>query len=132
MSLESPLGKFLGHGSAKSGTEHWLSQRVSAVALVPLAIWFVVALLGMGSFAHADVVAWMSQPLHAILLILLVVTLLYHSQLGVQVVVEDYVRTGWLNVLTLMVAKFAHVVAGVACIYSIVILSVGTVPGTAQ
>ena len=127
MSLQSPLGKFLGHGSAKSGTEHWWAQRVTSVALVPLCIWFVVALLGMGGdFSHASVVAWIAQPFNAICLILLVITMLYHSQLGMQVVFEDYVHTGWLYVSTMMVSKFAHVAAGVACLYSIVIISVGT------
>jgi succinate dehydrogenase / fumarate reductase membrane anchor subunit len=127
MSLQSPLGKFLGHGSAKSGTEHWWAQRVTSVALVPLCIWFVFALLGMGDdFSHASVAAWIAQPFNAIGLILLVITLLYHSQLGMQVVFEDYVHTGWLYVSTMMVSKFAHVAAGVACLYSIVIISVGT------
>jgi succinate dehydrogenase / fumarate reductase membrane anchor subunit len=126
MSLQSPLGKFLGHGSAKSGTEHWWAQRVTSVALVPLCIWFVFALLGMsGDFSHASVAVWIAQPLNAIFLILLVITLLYHSQLGMQVVFEDYIHTGWLYVAT-MVSNFAHVAAGVACLYSIVIISVGT------
>ncbi len=61
MSLESPLGKFLGHGFAKEGTAHWWSQRVTSVALLPLTLWFVVALLGIDSFAHADVVAWLGN-----------------------------------------------------------------------
>ena len=127
MSLQSPLGKFLGHGSAKSGTEHWWAQRVTSVALVPLCVWFVFALLGMGGdYSHASVSAWVAQPFNAIFLILLVITLLYHSQLGMQVVFEDYIHTGWLYVATMMVSKFAHVVAGVACLYSIVIISVGT------
>ena len=132
MSLQSPLGKFLGHGSAKDGTRHWWSQRVTAVALVPLTLWFVVALLGMDSFEHAAVVAWISQPLNAVLLILTLMVSLHHSQLGLQVIVEDYVHTGWLKVPTLMAFKFAHVVVGVACIYSVIILSVGTAPGFTQ
>ena len=129
MSLQSPLGKFLGHGSAKDGTEHWWAQRVSAVALVPLTLWFVVALLGMDSFEHAAVVAWLSQPLHAVLMILTLVAVLYHSQLGLQVVVEDYVHSGWLKIPMLMASTFIHIAAGVAGIYSIIILSIGTAAG---
>jgi len=125
MSLQSPLGKFLGHGSAKEGTEHWWSQRVTSVALVPLTLWFVSALLGMESFAYADVVVWLASPFNAILMILLAISLLYHSQLGVQVVVEDYVHS-WLKVVTLMGSKLLHAAIGVAIVYSIVVISVGT------
>jgi succinate dehydrogenase / fumarate reductase membrane anchor subunit len=129
MSLESPLGKFLGHGSAKDGTDHWWSQRVTAVALIPLTLWFVIALLGMGSFEHAAVAAWMAKPLNAILMILLLVAILYHSQLGLQVVIEDYVHSGAIKIPLLMVAKFVHVAAGVAAIYSIIIVSLGVAVG---
>jgi len=125
MSLQTPLGKILGHGSAKDGTHHWWSQRMTAVALVPLGLWFVIAILGMDSFAHVDIALWLGQPVNAILLILLLVALLQHSQLGLQVVVEDYVHTDWLKVATLMIFKFAHVALGVAATYSIIILSVG-------
>jgi succinate dehydrogenase / fumarate reductase membrane anchor subunit len=125
MSLQSPLGKFLGLGSAKQGTHHWWSQRVTAVALVPLTLWFVVALLGMDSFAHPAIVAWLAQPLNSILLILLLLVLLHHSQLGLQVVVEDYVHSG-MKIVILTLARFAHIAAAVAAVYSIIILSVGT------
>jgi succinate dehydrogenase / fumarate reductase membrane anchor subunit len=130
MSLQTPLGKFLGHGSAKQGTEHWWMQRVTAVALVPLTIWFVIALLGMESFAYAGVVAWISQPFNAVLLILTLVAVLYHSMLGLQVVIEDYVHAGWLKIPMLMGSRFLHIGAGVAGIYSIIILSIGTAAGT--
>jgi len=125
MSLQSPLGKFLGLGSAKEGTHHWWSQRLTAVALVPLTLWFVIALLGMDSFAHPAIVAWLGQPLNAILMILLLLVILHHSQLGLQVVVEDYVHAGGLKVLILMLSRFAHGAAAVAAVYSIIILSVG-------
>ena len=129
MSLQSPLGKFLGHGSAKEGTEHWWSQRVTAVALIPLTLWFVFALVGMDSFEHAAVSVWLGQPLNAVLMILLLLATLYHSQLGLQVVVEDYVHAGGLKVAMLLAAKFIHVAAGVAGIYSIIILSLSTAAG---
>jgi succinate dehydrogenase / fumarate reductase membrane anchor subunit len=125
MSFESPLGKFLGHGSANEGTEHWWSQRLTAVALIPLTLWFVFALFGMDSLEHAVVVAWVAAPLNAILLILLLVTMLHHSQLGLQVVVEDYVHTEWLKVLTLMAFKFIHIGMGVAGVYAVIIISLG-------
>ena len=126
MSLESPLGKFLGHGSARDGTGHWWSQKLTAVALIPLTIWFVFAVLGMDSFDYASVRLWMGAPLNAILLILFTVSALYHSDLGLQVVVEDYVH-GATKVLTLMVLKFMHVALAVAVVYSIIIISLGAI-----
>lgn len=126
MSLESPLAKILGHGSAKGGTDHWWSQRVTAVALVPLSLWFVFALLGLSGFDYASVHAWLREPLNAVLLVLLLITLLYHSKLGLQVVVEDYVHSGLTKVPLLMLLQFAHVVLGVAGIYSIIIISTGS------
>jgi succinate dehydrogenase / fumarate reductase membrane anchor subunit len=125
MSLQSPLGKFLGHGSAKDGTDHWWAQRVTAVALIPLTIWFVVSVLGMDVADYSTVRVWMASPLNAILLILLLATLLHHSQLGLQVVVEDYVHSHGLKVVTLMAFKFIHVGLGVAGAYSVIIISVG-------
>jgi succinate dehydrogenase / fumarate reductase membrane anchor subunit len=89
-----------------------------------LTLWFVAALLGMEGYTHTAVVAWMAQPLNSILLILLVVVMLHHSQLGLQVVVEDYVHAGGWKVLILMLSRFAHVAAAVAAVYSIVVLSV--------
>jgi succinate dehydrogenase / fumarate reductase membrane anchor subunit len=126
MSLESPLGKFLGHGSARDGTGHWWSQKLTAVALIPLTIWFVFAVLGMDSFDYASVRLWIGAPLNAILLILFTVSALYHSDLGLQVVVEDYVH-GATKVVTLMVLKFMHVALAVAVVYSIIIISLGAI-----
>jgi succinate dehydrogenase / fumarate reductase membrane anchor subunit len=125
MSLQSPLGRFLGHGSAKDGTEHWWMQRVTAVALVPLTLWFVVTILTLNSLDHATVAAWATEPFSAIMLILLLIAVLYHSQLGLQVVVEDYVHTGWTKVSTLMLFKLVHIALGVAGIYSILTIPTG-------
>ncbi len=126
MSMESPLGKFLGHGSAKEGTEHWWAQRMSAVALIPLSLWFVVALLGMDSLEFASVTAWIAEPLHAVLLILMLATMLHHSQLGLQVVVEDYVHTKWVKIMTLMAFKYIHIVLCVAGVYAVIIVGTTT------
>jgi succinate dehydrogenase / fumarate reductase membrane anchor subunit len=124
MSLQTPLGKFLGHGSAKDGVQHWWAQRVTAVALVPLALWFVWSLLGLDLQDHTAVVAWMAGTLNGIALILLIIAMLYHSMLGVQVVVEDYVH-GATKVVTLIVMQLVHIALAVAGIYSVIIISVG-------
>lgn len=122
MSLRTPLGRALGLGSAKSGFGHWWSQRMSAAALVPLGLWFVLSIAGLPSTDYWAVAAWVGEPLHAILLILLLVSLLYHSSLGVQVIIEDYVR-GAARISALVLVQFAHVVMAVAGIYAIVMLA---------
>ena len=91
MSLRSPIGRVLGLGAAKEGVSHWWSQRVTSVALVLLCLWFVASLLRVQMSDYDQVVTWIAQPLNTVLLLLLIATLVYHSLLGVQVVVEDYV-----------------------------------------
>lgn len=124
MSLRSPLGRALGLGSAKSGFGHWWGQRLSAVALAPLGLWFAFSLAGLSSTDYWAVAAWVGTPSHAIMLILLLVTLLYHSSLGLQVVIEDYVHGG-ARVAALALVQLAHVALAVAGIYAVVTLSVG-------
>jgi succinate dehydrogenase / fumarate reductase membrane anchor subunit len=113
MSLQSPLGKVLGLGSAKGGSAHWYAQRVSAVALVLLGLWFFLSLASLDGATHANVVAWLGSPLHSALALLLVVTAAYHAVLGLQVVVEDYVADKGRRALFLIAIKFALVVAAV-------------------
>jgi succinate dehydrogenase / fumarate reductase membrane anchor subunit len=124
MSLQSPLGRVLGMGSAKTGAGHWWAQRLTAVAMVPLALWFVFALLGLQHGNYQMVAAWVAEPANAILLILLVLTLVYHSNLGLQVVIEDYLH-GATKLVTLVVMQFVHVIMAVGGIYAIVTVSVG-------
>jgi succinate dehydrogenase / fumarate reductase membrane anchor subunit len=123
MSLRSPLGSVLGLGSAKDGTEHWLGQRVSGIALVLLGPWFAYSLTGLEGLAYGNVVMFIGQPMNAVLLMLLCVTVAYHSYLGVQVVIEDYVHGHGSKVACLIVSRFAHVIVAVASVYSV--LSIG-------
>ena len=126
MSLRSPLGRARGLGSAKSGTEHWWLQRLSAVALVPLSLWFVTALAGHVAAAdHAAVVAWMSHPGIAIALIIFISTLLYHSKLGVQVVIEDYVHGEAGKLICLVGSTFAHLALAAAGVFAVLKVAFG-------
>jgi succinate dehydrogenase / fumarate reductase, membrane anchor subunit len=119
MSLRSPLGRVLGLGSAKEGVQHWWVQRLTSVALVPLSIWFAVSLLTLPSLDHATVQAWMSQSSTALLLIVFVVVAAWHSKLGVQVVVEDYVHGAGARTLTLVSLTFVHVLIAAAGVFSV-------------
>ncbi len=119
MSLRSPLGRVLGTGSAKEGVQHWWAQRLTSIALVPLSIWFAVSLLSLPSFDHAIVAAWMSQSWTAVLLVLFVLVGAWHSQLGVRVVVDDYVHATGLRTLILVVVTFAHALVAAAGVFAI-------------
>ena len=127
MTIKTPMARALGLGSAKSGTEHWWMQRVTAVALVPLTLWFVIALLAMESLDRGTVTAWIAQPVTAVLLLLLVAASIYHSFLGTQVVVEDYTG-GATRVVTLVVIRFLHVAVAVAAVFAILKIAFGTAP----
>jgi succinate dehydrogenase / fumarate reductase, membrane anchor subunit len=125
MSLRTPLGKVLGLGAARDGVQHWWTQRLTSVALVPLSIWFVVSLLTLPSLDHATVVAWMSQSWTALLLIILVLVATWHSQLGVRVVVEDYVHGTGARTVALVALLFAHVLLAGAGVFAILKVACG-------
>ncbi|MEM9171922.1 MAG: succinate dehydrogenase, hydrophobic membrane anchor protein [Pseudomonadota bacterium] len=125
MSLKSPLGRVLGLGSAKEGTEHWWSQRVTAVAMIPLTLWFALSLLALDAYDYVTVTNWIAAPINTILLLLFAMTMLYHSKLGTQVVVEDYVHGG-TKVVTLIGLKLIYAFLGVASVFSILRISLGS------
>ena len=123
MSLKSPLGRVLGLGSAGTGTEHWLGQRLSAVAMVPLTLWFALSVLALPALDFPAVSAWVAAPLHAVLLVLLIVALVYHSSLGTQVVAEDYIHGSGLRVAVLTVLRLSHVALAVAGIFAVLLIA---------
>lgn len=119
MSLVTPLNRVLGLGAVKGAGEHWWAQRLTAVALVPLGLWFAIALLRLPDFDYATVIAWMQRPVTSILLILTVLAIGYHSYLGVQVVIEDYVHAKGAKVVALVASTFAHAALAIAALFSI-------------
>jgi len=126
MSLQSPLGRVLGLGSAKDGTGHWWAQRVSAVALIPLTLWFMFSLLSLPALDYATVRVWLSFPMSGFLALLSVAVLTYHSYLGTTEVIEDYVHSAGMKVLSLMLLRFAHVLAGGAGTFAIMRVAFGS------
>ncbi|MBM3503662.1 MAG: succinate dehydrogenase, hydrophobic membrane anchor protein [Alphaproteobacteria bacterium] len=125
MSQRAPLAHARGLGSAKEGAHHWWHQRLSAVALVFLSIWFVVSLISLTGAGYDQVYLWMAHPVVAGLLLLLVVFTFYHLKLGLQVVIEDYIHTEWLKVTSLVVMSGACLVLGLACALSVVSIAFG-------
>jgi succinate dehydrogenase membrane anchor subunit len=125
MSLRSPLRRVLGLGAARDGVRHWWMQRLTSVALVPLSVWFAVSLLALPVLDHAAVVAWMRESWTALLLILFVLIAAWHSQLGVRVVVEDYVHGAGPRTLTLVLVGFAHVLLAAAGVFAVLRVALG-------
>ena len=123
--MRSPLGRAIGLGSAKEGVEHWWAQRVSALALVPLALWFVIAIIGLVGADRALVVDWVRHPGPAILLVLLLIATFYHGALGLQVVIEDYVDNKTLRLGLLIVMRLAAIVFVARGIFAVLKLSLG-------
>ena len=125
MSLRSPLSKAVGLGSAKHGFSHWWWQRVTAIALVPLTLWFIFSVLSLISASHDDASAWLSSPINATVMLLFVLAALFHAQTGLQVVIEDYIHTKWMNLSLLLLVKFASVIMAILAIISVLKVVLG-------
>jgi succinate dehydrogenase / fumarate reductase, membrane anchor subunit len=122
--MRSPLGRAVGLGSAKEGVEHWWLQRITAVALVPLSLWFVIAIIRLVGADVDSVRDWVGNPLPAIMLVLLLIATFYHASLGLQVVIEDYVHAGLVKlglVIIVRLACFALAVAGIFAVLSMAV-----------
>ncbi|MCB1683376.1 MAG: succinate dehydrogenase, hydrophobic membrane anchor protein [Pseudomonadales bacterium] len=121
--MRTPLSGVRGLGSAKEGVAHWRAQRLTAIALVPLALWFVISMISMVNSDYQTVVAWMGSPLVAAMLVALIVAAFHHAQLGVQVVIEDYVHNEGIKLASLALAKLVIALLGIIC--AVAVLRVG-------
>lgn len=125
MNLRNPLARAHGLGSAKTGVNHWWWQRLTAIALVPLSLWFVITLMCMIGADHQTVVEWLQSPNVTLLMVLFIIVLFHHAQLGMQVIIEDYVHIGWQKLSALMLIKFLAVLAATASILAVLTVSLG-------
>ena len=119
MNMRTQLSEVRGLGSAKTGTGHFWMQRLTALALIPLTLWFVASLASMGSADYADAVAWVKSPLTSILLLALIAATFHHMQLGLQVIIEDYVHAEGLKIASLIVMKCGSVLLGLAAAFAV-------------
>jgi len=123
--MRSPLGRAVGLGSAKEGVEHWWVQRITAVALVPLSLWFVIAIIRLVGADIDTVGDWVGRPLPAILLVLLLTATFYHVALGLQVVIEDYVHAELTKLGLVIIVRLGCFAFAVAGIFAVLSMAVG-------
>jgi succinate dehydrogenase / fumarate reductase, membrane anchor subunit len=126
MSLQTPLGKVRGLGAAGNGVHHWWVQRLTAIALVPLAIWLLVSLVSLPALDFVTLVSWMGGTWTASLLTVFVLTASWHSRLGVQVIVEDYVHDHGLKTISLVLSGFIHVLLGALGVFAVLRIAFGS------
>jgi succinate dehydrogenase / fumarate reductase membrane anchor subunit len=123
--LRSPLARARGLGSAKQGLHHWWAQRLTAVALVPLVVWFAISLVMLSGADYAAARAWIGSPFVMVLLILTIGVGLHHAQLGMQVVIEDYVHGDGWKLALIVVVKFIAALFGLAAVVAILRIGFG-------
>nr|WP_199038488.1 succinate dehydrogenase, hydrophobic membrane anchor protein [Dyella sp. ASV24] len=123
--LRNPLKRARGLGSAQSGVGHWWTQRVTATALVFLALWFVVTVLGALHADYATARSIIAKPWNALLLVAFVLAMCWHAVLGLQVVIEDYVHTRWKEVALLVLVKFIAVLGTLATLMAVLRVALG-------
>jgi succinate dehydrogenase / fumarate reductase membrane anchor subunit len=121
--MRSQLGRVRGLGAAGTGVAHWWGQRVTAIALLPLSLYFVASVLLLSGATRAGMAAYMGEPWNAVLFLLLIVTLFYHLALGLQVIVEDYVHKESSKLATLLVIKGVILFCALASIVSVLKLA---------
>lgn len=123
-SLRSELGRVRGLGSAKEGVQHWWMQRMTALALVPLSLWFVATIVLLADTDHATAIWWLGSPLTLGLMSLFLVALIYHAVLGLQVVIEDYIHGHAAKLVLLLLVQAAGVLLAVAGIVSLLWIAI--------
>ena len=123
--LRTPLARARGLGSARAGVHHWWAQRLTAIALIPLVVWFAISLVMMSGADYGSVRAWIGSPLVMMLLVLTISVGLHHGQLGMQVVIEDYVGSDGWKLALIVAVRFIAIFFGLAAIVAILRIGFG-------
>lgn len=125
-SLQTPLHKVQGLGASHSGTGHFWRQRVTAVALVPLGLWFAFAILGLIGTNEVAILSFLAHPWNAILMAAFAAALLYHMSLGLQVIVDDYFHSAGMKIFLLLLIRFFMIATTVTCIFALIRIAAST------
>ncbi len=125
MNLRSPLARARGLGAAHSGTHHWWIQRLTSIALVPLILWLAFSFVSLATADHATATAWLRAPVNAVLMLALIGILFQHMQLGLQVVIEDYVHGHGSKLVALVAVKYGTALLAIAAIFAVFKIAFG-------
>ncbi|HEX7072623.1 MAG TPA: succinate dehydrogenase, hydrophobic membrane anchor protein [Hyphomicrobiaceae bacterium] len=123
--MRSPLARAIGLGSAKSGVEHWWAERLSAIALIPLTLWFIASIIAHTGSDYAAFTEWVRRPYVPILMIALLITLFYHAALGLQVIIEDY-QHSWAKLAMIIAAQFGCFILAIAGTVATLMVALGS------
>ena len=126
MDYRTPIARARGLGSARDGTRDWWMQRITAIALVPLTVWLVASLVAVGAADHARTVLWIRSPAVSIALLLTIAALFHHAQLGLQVVIEDYVHAEWQKLTALIAVKLLAVAVAATAAFFVLKIAFGS------
>jgi succinate dehydrogenase / fumarate reductase membrane anchor subunit len=126
MAIQTPIGRVRGLGAAREGVGHWKLQRLTAIANVPLVLWFVFSAVALSGSGYEQVRAWLASPISASLMILLIISVFYHARLGVQVVIEDYVHQEGAKLALLVALPLVVVALAVTAIVAVLMVSIGS------
>ena len=124
MGAGTELGRVRGLGAAKDGVHHWWLQRVTAIGNIVLVLWFVFSLVRLPSLDHVSVVAWLRQPVAAVPMLLLTASVFWHLRLGMQVLIEDYVK-GPTRVVAMLALNFYVVAGAAAAVFAVLKIALG-------
>ena len=125
MRMETPIARVRGLGSARSGAHHWWLERLTSVSTLLLFVWFVVSLLRLPSLEHSAVTEWLSAPLGAVPMLLLIVSTFWHLKLGLQVVIEDYVHEEGMKFFSITVLNFFTIAVGALAFFAVLRIAFG-------
>lgn len=117
--FRTPLKNARGLGSAKEGVSHFIAQRVTAIALIFLTIYFLGLVISLAGADYATARATVASPCHAVLISAFLIAMFWHGQLGLQIVIEDYVHTAWLAITAQLLVRFVCLLAGMASVYAV-------------
>lgn len=125
MTLQSPIARVRGLGTAREGVSHFKLQRLTSIALIPLVLWFVFSIATFDDASYAEVSAWLGSPIPAALSILVIITVFWHAQLGMQVVIEDYLHYPLFKVGGLVLSQLGLFALAIGCIVAVLKVAAG-------